>query len=240
MTEEIAITEAAKILGVTTDCLYKRNKQGKLYINFVSYKIRTVLLDDINKIKSEQIPKGTKKCNLCKEVKKNEYFYEGKTCLLCYPQYYKNRRLKNPEKFREYEHTKYKRHGSKIKDRASKWYYNNQERAKERIMENYLENKEEINMKIQLKKYNLTEQQLIAMKKESNNKCKICDLDMKKICIDHDHSTGRVRGLICNKCNSALGFFNDDINILYKAYKYLRDHESNNENLDYYGKLRQI
>ena len=65
---------------------------------------------------------------------------------------------------------------------------------------------------------------------EQDGKCKICKGSGKRrvshdhsmpLVIDHDHSTLKVRGLLCHTCNSALGQFNDDTALLTEAIKYL-------------------
>lgn len=72
------------------------------------------------------------------------------------------------------------------------------------------------------KKYGLTILQYNKMVKNQGNKCKICSENFEKTpCIDHDHKTGRVRGLLCSKCNSLLGFAKDNIKILNNAIAYL-------------------
>ena len=44
----------------------------------------------------------------------------------------------------------------------------------------------------------------------------------KSLHIDHDHKTGKVRGLLCHGCNTAIGLMKDDVNILTKAIEYLK------------------
>ena len=43
----------------------------------------------------------------------------------------------------------------------------------------------------------------------------------KRLYIDHDHETGKVRGLLCLQCNTALGLLKDNPKVLKKALKYL-------------------
>lgn len=52
-------------------------------------------------------------------------------------------------------------------------------------------------------------------------RCAICGT-MKRLVVDHDHRTRKVRGLLCNLCNVMLGSSRDDIGILRTAIKYLR------------------
>lgn len=56
-----------------------------------------------------------------------------------------------------------------------------------------------------------------------NGKCKICykEKEMRKLCVDHDHSTGKIRGLLCDTCNRGLGYFKDNPLFLKNAIKYL-------------------
>jgi len=59
-----------------------------------------------------------------------------------------------------------------------------------------------------------------------NGKCAICaiseaDAGEKGLAVDHCHSTGNVRGLLCRKCNTSLGQFKDDVSLLQKAIEYL-------------------
>ena len=73
-------------------------------------------------------------------------------------------------------------------------------------------------------RYGLTREQYDAMIEEQGNKCRICGVefgDRHTIHIDHSHTTGKVRGLLCCNCNKALGNVKDSIDILQGMIKYL-------------------
>ena len=75
------------------------------------------------------------------------------------------------------------------------------------------------------RKYGLTieayEQMLIAQ----NNKCAICEEGSDKtFAVDHNHTTGKVRALLCGPCNVALGLLREDLKIVESVKKYLLEH----------------
>ena len=79
------------------------------------------------------------------------------------------------------------------------------------------------------KSYNMTIEQYDEMLLKQNNCCGICKKHISKIistkkfnfCVDHNHNTGRIRGLLCDKCNRGIGLLCDDIDILINAIEYL-------------------
>lgn len=73
-------------------------------------------------------------------------------------------------------------------------------------------------------KYGVTPEEYDRMLAEQGGKCAICRQECKTrshLCIDHDHATGVVRGLLCNACNVALGILRDDVARLEAAIRYL-------------------
>lgn len=63
--------------------------------------------------------------------------------------------------------------------------------------------------------------------KKQDGCCAICSIkeaDKKKLSIDHDHRTGKIRGLLCNPCNVSIGYAKEDVKILEKMIQYLKDH----------------
>lgn len=76
-------------------------------------------------------------------------------------------------------------------------------------------------------RYNLTFEEYELMYKNQNNSCKICAIPKelggrKGLHVDHCHITGRVRGLLCCSCNSAIGKLKENKNILNNAIAYLK------------------
>ena len=57
----------------------------------------------------------------------------------------------------------------------------------------------------------------------SKGKCEGCGTTDRRLCIDHDHKTNKVRGLLCHNCNTALGLLNDDTSLLSNLITYLND-----------------
>ena len=58
------------------------------------------------------------------------------------------------------------------------------------------------------------------------SKCAICDYLFKSVSdafVDHNHKTGKIRGILCNRCNSGLGFLGDNSDLLKKAIVYLKE-----------------
>lgn len=53
--------------------------------------------------------------------------------------------------------------------------------------------------------------------------CEVCGADDIQLCIDHDHETGKVRGLLCDLCNKALGQARDDADILRGLADYIEE-----------------
>jgi hypothetical protein len=82
-----------------------------------------------------------------------------------------------------------------------------------------------------LQKHNLSLNDYLIMLKEQNGLCFICKKQetrkhgnsgkTKDLSVDHCHTNGNVRGLLCGSCNTGLGLFNDDPNLLKAAIEYL-------------------
>lgn len=73
-------------------------------------------------------------------------------------------------------------------------------------------------------KYRLTLTGYDILLQKQNSVCAICKLPdyTGRLSVDHNHQTGKVRGLLCNNCNRCLGMLHDDITVLMNAVEYLQ------------------
>lgn len=78
------------------------------------------------------------------------------------------------------------------------------------------------------RKHGIEKSDFLKMANEQGFKCSICgsissgNKRTEHLCIDHDHETGTIRGLLCMQCNTGLGNFKDSPELLLKAVEYLK------------------
>lgn len=143
-----------------------------------------------------------KRCSKCKKNKnKNSFWKSSKSkskftswCILCFLRYRETRR----EEARKYG----------IEYRGNP---NNKKKIKGYLLQH---------------KYGITIKEYDIFKNRQNNKCAICEVrgvKGKKLGVDHCHKTGKIRGLLCDRCNLVLGKINDDVMVAKKIIKYLQN-----------------
>lgn len=75
------------------------------------------------------------------------------------------------------------------------------------------------------KNYGIDIKHYKEMLKNQSNRCLICfnlgGTGKQRLVVDHDHETGKVRGLLCNPCNRGLGYLKDSTDVLLNALRYL-------------------
>lgn len=78
------------------------------------------------------------------------------------------------------------------------------------------------------KKFNISLKEYNEKLKQQKHRCSLCKRHKsnfkKALAVDHCHETGKVRGLLCDKCNVGLGSFYENIKTLESAIKYLKEH----------------
>lgn len=76
----------------------------------------------------------------------------------------------------------------------------------------------------------ITKEEYKKMYSLQNGCCAICSTHVSKckkdLALDHDHNTGKVRGFLCDQCNTGLGMFKDNTELMFKAIDYLYKHRS--------------
>jgi len=141
-----------------------------------------------------------------------EYYYKNRSNIL----HKKRIKSKDPkEKGRRADYNKRysMANKGKIKNNMKKWY-----KSESGILSKRKRN---------LARYGITIDIYDSMLKNQNGVCKICGKkDKRLLSVDHDHKTGKVRGLLCNKCNFALGYADDNPERLRDMARYLESQET--------------
>jgi len=125
----------------------------------------------------------------------------------------------------QYMRDYYIRTADERKDRAKKWKADNPERV--RIYQNKRNRSEAgkaASMRARLRKYGLTLSDYETLLKSQNGCCAACGKDkntQRDWHVDHCHATGKVRGLLCQRCNLAIGYAKDDPARLRAMAEYL-------------------
>ena len=127
------------------------------------------------------------------------------------------------DKNRETSRAWYRRNKTYAKAKSKQWGQLNKERFREYHKQYNIENKikqQEYHRVRRLNSYGLTLEDFNILVTKQNGVCLICDHESKLV-VDHDHESGAVRGLLCRRCNSGIGMFDDSVERIKKALQYL-------------------
>lgn len=135
-------------------------------------------------------------------------------------------RIKNIQKIKAYRKEYYWRNRVESIAKAQKYYYDNRDTKLEYHREWYKQNKKLVKDSYNLKVYKLTSEKYNQILKQQKNRCAVCNIKFSKLSsklihIDHNHKTDKVRGLLCHKCNLALGLLCEDIKIIESLLRYM-------------------
>ncbi len=132
-------------------------------------------------------------------------------------------RAKNNARSREYHRT----HKAEISESSRAWRVLNAEKIRINDRAKYRRNPDKVR-RSHMKMYGLTIERYEQMLEAQSGVCALCGRTNKngyRLAVDHDHETGRVRGLLCTNCNNGLGRFKDNPGLLRKAADYITEHK---------------
>lgn len=140
-------------------------------------------------------------------------------CKKCTAEYRASLRALDPEKFKAYfkEYNGNRRipDPEKGREAVKKWRSAHPEQNKRSSKKSKLK-----------AAYGITPEDLSRMMEEQRGLCGVCEGHMSAPCVDHCHTSGRVRMLLCRSCNLALGMFKDSAKICFLAASYLQKFSS--------------
>lgn len=157
------------------------------------------------------------RCKNCSDFYQKQYKLKNKDKIRLSKKEY---RLKNKDKIKKDNSIYYLHNKNKIKIINDKYYMNNKEKKKDYILRT---------------RFGITLAVFNDMLKQQNNVCAICKVSSFRLAVDHCHRTGKIRDLLCFKCNIILGHINEDVTILNNAIDYILKHKESKYVLNYTG-----
>lgn len=178
------------------------------------------------------------KCTKCLITKKFDKFSfrkdkgsRRKQCKECCKKRSLQYATSNKESMQRTQRAYYKKNKKNIIKRSLKWQKINSKRKQE-INKKWLHavpsRKQALHLK---KKFGISVEEYDRMKMEQGGVCAICNETeriiesrtnkVRNLAVDHDHVSGKIRGLLCYRCNTTLGKFNDDLSLFRAAIEYL-------------------
>jgi hypothetical protein len=111
----------------------------------------------------------------------------------------------------EYSLMYYKKNRESLLEKNKVWHKNHKKERNER------------RLSYEIETYGITQEEYNSMVLIQNGVCAICKLppSKKRLSIDHNHETGKIRGLLCSRCNLAIGGFRDSAQLLREAANYI-------------------
>ena len=144
-------------------------------------------------------------------------------------EYQRKYRQENKVKLVEYRRKYRQENRTKIEEQELEYRQMNKAKIAEYNREYRQKNREKLakmrrNNHLQCR-YGITLEDYDQMLEVQQGRCAVCSSkpQMKRLAVDHNHSTGKVRGLLCDRCNRALGLLNDDYQIAKSMESYLRE-----------------
>ncbi len=112
------------------------------------------------------------------------------------------------------------------RDRLRRWHENHPDSRKEHGQRHDTKPEAKVRYRERnlLKLYGLTYEQWQSMLDRAGSRCEICKKSDVRLCVDHCHETGKIRGVLCTPCNRALGQFDDSVELISAAARYLNNH----------------
>jgi hypothetical protein len=134
--------------------------------------------------------------------------------------------VKHPSTAETYSQKYYREHKEEMNAVSRAYYRKNKKKIINYQKAYYRKNEGLVRARAVKSKFGLSEETYRALEKDQKGCCAICGgkqrAPFKRLAVDHDHRTKKVRGLLCNPCNRAIGMMRDDPALLWKAALYLR------------------